>query len=573
MIRFPNPGSDIDSFIGIYLALFESLQDQSTFSLDDMSKVMIDRNLVTSSGYMGEEALIRSYRKDRSRDRLYNQSKMYSELFKVLGWIHPMQDSALVFLFTYLGAHVPVVKNNPSELFRQCILGIAYPNEILNVRGNHILRPFVTILRTMKALDNKISRDEMILGPLSLEDDRNVNKFNNMVETLKNIRGNMGLLTESLNRLSRERKISRTTMGNYTRFPNGVLNWSGWVKRERNKNIYGRSIPFYILTDEAKKLVSSIENLHDIRGIDLLDVDDQTMISITLLGFYQMLDRAGFEITEFSKVIEKNKKIVSRYLMKENPKILFSPFQELAPNYLLSIFPNVSGSNEVNQSANTIQEFNGEYIVEQLGSEVTLTLSNESSLINVTESIKELLFNCYKTSGTLEAAVEMIFQNYHSTNQIDFYPFIAELFNALGYRCECPRAGVNYQRWDAIIIDSVHTIPVEIKSPGEEEYLSLKSVRQALENKIILLSRKPYPTTPNTTSLVVGYNLPNDRSDLISLIHDFYNVFNIKIGVIDLRSLLILVGSKIIYGKEHDKNNFTMRKDFIFASDTEAKTI
>jgi len=89
MIRFANPGSDISSFIRIYVELFESLRDKKSFDLDDITAALIERNLVTSYGYMGQEALTRSNREDRSRDPLYNQSKMYSELYKVLEWLHP----------------------------------------------------------------------------------------------------------------------------------------------------------------------------------------------------------------------------------------------------------------------------------------------------------------------------------------------------------------------------------------------------------------------------------------------------------------------------------------------------
>jgi hypothetical protein len=133
MLRFPNPGSDISSFIRVYQELFDSLRHLSTFKLDDMSKVLVQRNLATSSGFMGEEALVRSWREDRSRDSLYNQSKSYSELYKLLGWIHPTPQSALQFRFTYLGAHVAEAWRDPVAIFRESILGIAYPNAILNV--------------------------------------------------------------------------------------------------------------------------------------------------------------------------------------------------------------------------------------------------------------------------------------------------------------------------------------------------------------------------------------------------------------------------------------------------------
>ena len=106
MLRFPNPGSDISSFIRIFTELYAALQHLTSFDLDDFTQVLVERNLATSCGHMGSEALRRSTRDDRSLDPLYNQSKMYTELYKVLGWLHPTSEGALVFKFTLLGAHV-----------------------------------------------------------------------------------------------------------------------------------------------------------------------------------------------------------------------------------------------------------------------------------------------------------------------------------------------------------------------------------------------------------------------------------------------------------------------------------
>src|SRR5688572_25968810 len=106
MIRLANPGSDISGFTRVFQALVDALEARQPFSLDDVSAALVERGLATSSGFMGPEALTRSTREDRSRDPLYNQSKMYSELFRLLGWIHPIEESRLTFRFTWLGLHV-----------------------------------------------------------------------------------------------------------------------------------------------------------------------------------------------------------------------------------------------------------------------------------------------------------------------------------------------------------------------------------------------------------------------------------------------------------------------------------
>ncbi len=191
VLRFPNPGSDINSFIRIFHTLFSNLQDTAPFTLDDMSEALIKNNLASSCGQMGVQALELSTREDRSRDPLYNQSKMYSELYRILGWIYPTEDDRLKFTFTYLGAHIAGAKLDPGPLVRQCILGITYPSEVLSIRSDINIRPFSCILRTMAELDGLLSKDEMIIGPLNVKDDRSDTGFTDMIKSIRAIRGSI----------------------------------------------------------------------------------------------------------------------------------------------------------------------------------------------------------------------------------------------------------------------------------------------------------------------------------------------------------------------------------------------
>ena len=130
-----------------------------------------------------------------------------------------------------------------------------------------------------------------------------------------------------------------------------------------------------------------------------------------------------------------------------------------------------------------------------------------------------------------------------------FYHLVAMLFRIMGVNCHASRSGDNSARWDLIIEDSVESIPVEVKSPAEVLLFSLKAIRQALENKIMLLSRKEYPTLSDTTSLAACYYLPNDRAETTNLINDIHtaNVFNI--GIVDFYTLLTIAVT-IIYDEK-----------------------
>jgi hypothetical protein len=143
---------------------------------------------------------------------------------------------------------------------------------------------------------------------------------------------------------------------------------------------------------------------------------------------------------------------------------------------------------------------------------------------------------------------------------------IATLFKIVGFKCSFSRPGDNGARWDAIIDDEYRSIPIEIKSPTEEQHLSIKAIRQALENKIVLLSRKTYITSPDVTTLAVGYYMPNERAEVNRLISDIKETYGYKVGVIDLKSLLTVAVSILLKGKSFDKEKLYSLEGLMNAS-------
>ena len=560
LIRFPNPGSDIDAFIRIFCEVFDALNSQDFFSLDDMLLTLVERDLATSCGFMGEEALLLSIRPDRSRDPLYNQSKMYSELFKMLGWIHPLKRK-LNFQFTYFGAHVFEAKLDPSAILEESVLGIAHPNEILNAKVDYQLRPFATFLRTLGALDGLLARDELIVGPMCLHNDRDGQLFNNMVEDIRNLRGSWSALNNKMKAIASQRNIKLNTMKNYTRFPLAVLRWTGWTESETNKVIYNKSIKFEKLTDKGYKVLKLIEGSKDIRKADLEGIDRSTKDAIVRLSFYHILERAGFDTDPIKSTRAKDEILVSRYLDSAVNPILFSPFQELSSDYLHTIFPNLSGHGTSKTPIELPVSHDHEGSVGFLYSDVELKGETGPLIVESTSDysdIDEEIFDIFKgpmeRGEDLEETIEYIMSRYADVNQDVFYPLITKLFKVIGYDCKLSRKGANYKRWDAIISDPRHSIPIEIKSPGEEKFLSVKAIRQALENKVILLARAVYPMEFQDTSLVVCYDLPRNRSEVNSLINDVFEVYGIVIGVMDFRALLRIVGSQLLLKKEHNRD-------------------
>ncbi len=286
------------------------------------------------------------------------------------------------------------------------------------------------------------------------------------------------------------------------------------------------------------------------RASDLRNLPDAIRQAAVRTSFYEMLRRAGFDIAPVQEIVMADLEVLAKNPrtpapLREGKEILFSPFQELSSATLDPCFPNarrVRGRTASFASPPPVRRANMPPEAIPAKEQCLVTLAQVATVLNRPhESVSKDLHDLYdRHGGKTAAVVDALVKRYETANRDTFYPLVAQLFRIVGYNCEHTRGGVNYQRWDALILDDSESVPIEIKSPGEEVFLSVKAVRQALENKIILLARKQVPTQKETTSLAVGYKPPNDRSEVTSLIQDINKTFGVRIGIIDFRSLLRL---------------------------------
>lgn len=550
MQRIPNPVSDLDTFLRIFREIHDLLKTHSDFGLDQISNAMISSNNVTSQGAIGNEALRRSTRKNRSRDPLYNQSKMYAELFRTLGWIQST-TSKLTYSFSLLGEHIANARN-PAPLFQECLLGIAYPNEVLGVQTDQTVRVIGGVLLAMDSL-GYISRDEMIAGPLSIDNDSDLTAFNNMLGEIAQCRKSPGKLDQIIDVIATKRKISRKpTMENYTRFPVAAFPWSGWgVKKARG---------VIQITDEGKIMANKLRSAPDIRLSQFNALQDTAKPAFIRWSFYSMLARAGFNTQPIKEILDADTKILTQHGLPVDGDIFFSPFQQLSRQTLKKWTP------ELVSESNNIINVEKKQLIDQRPNIQTTTSNRSVFILELSEHVATIknqssallteIRNSVEKFNTLDEATNSLFLTYNKANKDIFYPLVANLFCILGFDCHVSRSGQNYERADAIILDSQKSIPIEIKSPGEEPEISVKGVRQALENKVILLSRKSYPTDLETTSLLVGFNPPNARSEVHELVEDIRKTFGIRVGVIDFKSLLSLAVHSVHSGKQINFRNF-----------------
>lgn len=558
MLRIPNPGSDIDIFIRIFRDLYAVLKDRADFDLDDMTLAMLERNNVSSQGAFGDEALRRSTRSDRSRDPLYNQSKMYAELFRTLGWIQST-TGALRFSFSWLGEHAARTPD-PKPLTLECLIGMAYPNDVLGVQGDQSVRVFSAILATAAALGGGITRDEMIVGPLSLRDDRDEKAFDSMIARLKRCRTERGRMEAEIAALSESRKISHVTMGNYTRFPIAAVQWAGWCAKTSRSML--------TLTGEGRAALDRLSKLNDFRTSDYKSLPEAAKAPMMRLSAHLMLARAGFDVSSARSGMDEDRTALEALGVATAPDPLFSPFQQIARSEVNAAFPHLDDNSrgataKTRQVSATARPGRTSAKARVLFTATGQIAAKDSETSDV---VRELLAD-FAATGSAAGAVEAFAARHAADNQADFYPLVAALFRIVGFECRISRRGVNYDRADAMIIDDEHSIPIEIKSPGEETELSVKAIRQAVENKVILLSRRMFHTAPATTTLAVGFNPPNERSEVRELIEDVYRAYGFNVGVLDIRSLAALALAAARSGRGLVLNGFTYMRGVADAAD------
>lgn len=344
VFRFSNAVSDIDRFISTYKRLYghfiEKTNNGEYFNHEEAASFLALEGLASSLGAIGEEALNRSTRPDKSRDPLYNQHKSYSEIFRMLGWYEAgsMQTN---FKLSEYGDYIASTENPQilKELFSLNILHIASPNPSTTVRGGNILRPFSMILKLMSQLGGRINRDELIIGVLACENDKDVDTLQKTARQIRAIRQEgFNALRNGIFELMRINNMnSDATLGNYTRFPISAMKWTGWATSENNKSIYKRSVKFLQLTDTGEELAERLLTMPDIRLNDILKYSEEEKASFVVLSNLQKLAKIGFDLGPYTNCIplltEKCKRILSDYNITDD-EYLFFGYQEATKDLL-----------------------------------------------------------------------------------------------------------------------------------------------------------------------------------------------------------------------------------------------
>lgn len=562
MIRFRNPGSQYSTQVQVFKELFKRYGEADSFSLDQMAETITMTNLMTAYGYAGAQAYSLSQNEDRSRDTTYNNAKMYAEVFRLLGWVASADAShSYPLVFTYIGQHVAncETEDEALSLYKQCVLGINNPQETINVKFTEQVRFFKAALLSFLELDNIMYKHELCYGPMSVND-TDPEDWKRMISYVKSIRGSYSRYCNAYEKLCDDLNVKETLPDNSTRLPVAMMQTCGWVEKAKktNKLFPPKSLDCMSITQKGIEVARYLRSLKDLRLDEFHSYSALQQESLIRLGVFSMLKRAGYDTSRYSNIINDDSNRCSSIL--EGKELLFSPYQTIqhetvddalgivrSSNIILK--PHIAATKTARRTSDVMDLHNTEAFTSG-------NADSDEEMAVITHRVETR----FKQGESKDSIIDSEFKEMINATQTVFYPYVATLFRILGFNCRASRAGDNGARWDAIIMDEEESIPIEIKSPTEEQHLSLKAIRQALENKIVLLSREIHHTKERTTSLAVGYYLPNDRAEVSILIDDFYAAYGFSIGVIDLKTLLVMAVNSIIDKKTINKEQlYTLR--------------
>ena len=346
VFRFPNPGSDLDRMLRIYSLIAKAAIEQKVdeFDLDFMVKVTASNFQASSRGAIGNTAISRSAESDRSLDPLYNQLKMYSEIYRNMGLLRPL-DRRLKFRTTSLGLSLSIDFEGDDigkGIARECLLAMTFPNATSNNLGITNLRPFRWLLMLIAELEGKITRHEMILGLLDVDDDREPGVFEEKLELILGLRqkGRSDLMA-AIARVAASSKIQVNTLENYTRFPVGVLKSpiTAWAESKRLSGIYDRSMDGLELSDAGMAFAKSLAKKIDVRNCDLQNIPLNERVHFARYSYYSLLYRAGLRGKDLFDEIEVSsigsKSVLEHFVIDSPDSFIYSPHLEESDQILL----------------------------------------------------------------------------------------------------------------------------------------------------------------------------------------------------------------------------------------------
>lgn len=174
-------------------------------------------------------------------------------------------------------------------------------------------------------------------------------------------------------------------------------------------------------------------------------------------------------------------------------------------------------------------------------SSLTLEVANQSQWEQwITKKLKITTFD----QKDIAESAEFLANQCITLKGSHFYKTIESLLRCLGYDAKMSNLGDTSNRIDLIIRSSKGNVPVEIKSYTETPSINLKSIQQAVENKLLISRLDGESEMTSLSSLVIGFSYPSERTGIETHIREIEEAFSIRVGIISLSRLWELLLAK-----------------------------
>jgi Fe-S-cluster-containing hydrogenase component 2 len=143
----------------------------------------------------------------------------------------------------------------------------------------------------------------------------------------------------------------------------------------------------------------------------------------------------------------------------------------------------------------------------------------------------------FLTSKEISSTAEYLANRCMELKGTQFYKTVESILRLLDYEAKMSNLGDTINRIDLIIRTTEGNVPVEIKSYTETPTINLKSVQQAVENKLLISRLDGVEKMTSLSSLVIGFSYPNERSRIEEHILEIEKAYGIRVGIASLSRL------------------------------------
>ena len=575
-LKIPNPTTDPavwDSGINLFAEL-----DGYAFNHKAMGRVIVRSNLMGAQGRTGEQAIAASAQApDASRDSVPMMAKQYSNIFRAIGLILPVefQGKKSLYIISPLLKHLASIKDRDeriSQFWKYLIRAYVNPcHHLGKSKSSSKIRPNVAVMRMQIDLDGGCIPYEILIGPqCQLSDDRDVQQYQSMIDSIRDLRkGKTKVHLYDTVRSYHERMLSGEFGGDYNvgskHISEGNIKkardtWNNWTRVTSaaglnariceldRTNLLGynfREKSARMLTKEGHKFAKRITNMRDFRAEDLEQWPEGIRSAMLRVVNDNLLMEWGVKIDESRMKLDLqslrsyNEEI---YRLLTDNAILHTPFSEHSTQILIE-------ANLIDCSNLTLHPYCFEDAPELIEAPII-----ELKQLEEFPELKPFPPEPFPWQGLSDS---QILEKFANSDAKKFGPAVGKCFKCLGMQWELGSGIIDRTDGKASFANG-YFIPVELKSPRETPHLNPKSVQQAAENAMLAPqiaqdSSKGQKHSVATASLVIGWKLPLKRSDFEELIQRNMEHWRIRIRAF-VFSDLIKMARSASQGREIDFN-------------------